>query len=84
MASAPSFWVQILPQKYAEIAHMLLENGADSDVDARNKNGATPFVLTFQGGLAEITHVLVKYGADPNAHESGHNNVNWISFWSNV
>ena len=41
---------------------MLLEHGAD--VNARNKNGLTPFVLASQLGLAEITDVLVQHGAD--------------------
>jgi hypothetical protein len=52
-------WVQVSPQtrKCAEIAHMLLEYG--TDVNARNKNGLTPFILASQLGLVEIIHVLV-------------------------
>jgi uncharacterized protein len=63
------------PQKYAEVAHMLLEHGAD--VNARNKNGLTPFVLASQRRLTKIIHVLVQRGADSGAHD----NANWISFW---
>jgi ankyrin repeat protein len=55
---------------YAGVVHMLLEHGAD--VNARNKNGLTPFVLASQGGHEEIMHVLVQHGADSGAH----NNVN--------
>jgi ankyrin repeat protein len=58
----------VSPQKYAEVAHMLLEHGAD--VNARNKNGLTPFVLALQRGLAEIIHVLVQHGADSGAHDN--------------
>jgi ankyrin repeat protein len=67
LASAPSLWARISPQKYSKVAHMLLEHGAD--VNARNKNGLTPLVLALKGGLAQIIHVLVQHGA-------AHNNAN--------
>ena len=47
---------------------MLLEHGAD--VNARNKNGLTPFVLALQGGLGEIIQVLVQHGADSGADDN--------------
>jgi len=48
--------------------HMLLEHGAD--VNARNKNGLTAFILALQRGLAEIIHVLVQHNADSGAHDN--------------
>jgi ankyrin repeat protein len=67
LASAPTSWARVSPQERAEIAHMLLEHGAD--INAQNKNGLTPFVLALQLGREEITDVLVQHGADPGAHD---------------
>jgi ankyrin repeat protein len=63
-----SLWAQYSPQKYAEVAYMLLEHGADAN--AQNKNGLTPSVLASQGGIAEIIHVFVQHGADSGAHDN--------------
>jgi ankyrin repeat protein len=67
LASAPPSLAELPRQKYAEVVHMLLEHGAD--VNARNKNGLTPFVLASQGLLAEVKHVLVQHGANSSVHD---------------
>ena len=51
----------IFPYKYAKVARMLLEHGAD--VNAQDKNGWTPFVLAKKENVDEIIHVLVQHGA---------------------
>lgn len=54
---------------------MLLERGGD--INARNKNGLTPFVLASKNGLTEIIRVLVQHGSNSDTHT----NTNLISFW---
>jgi ankyrin repeat protein len=57
------------PQKYAELARMLLEHGAD--VTGRDKDGRTPFDLASSDlGHAEVAHVLLEHGAVPSTHEN--------------
>jgi ankyrin repeat protein len=46
VVSNPPLWPQVSPHKYAEVAHMLLEHGAD--VNARNIYGLTPFFLALE------------------------------------
>lgn len=79
LASAPSLRATDSRQKYAEVASMLFEYGAD--INSRDKNGLTGFVLASQHGNAEIMHILVEHGADSGAHV----NASLISsFWRNV
>ena len=65
LASDPSLRARISPHKYAEVARMLLEHGAEvADVNARDKNRWTPFILASQRGLVEVMHVPIDYGAN--------------------
>ena len=44
---------------------MLLEHGAEAaDINARDTNRWTPFVLASRRGLAEVMHVPIKHGAN--------------------
>jgi hypothetical protein len=51
------------PEGCARVADILLKNGAD--VNARNKDGLTPFRRASQAGSEEVKRVLLKHGADP-------------------
>ncbi|XP_001604063.1 ankyrin-3 [Nasonia vitripennis] len=53
--------------KKAEVATVLLDNGAD--VNARNKTGLTPLHIALKKGYVDLVEVLLKYNVDPNIAE---------------
>jgi ankyrin repeat protein len=53
-------------------ARLLLENGAEVGLVARNENiHVTPLHSAAAGGHAEIVRLLLEHGADPNAAQDG-------------
>ena len=67
LVSARSSWARTTLQAYAEVGLMLLKHGAD--INARNKNGFTPFDIASRRINSEIVHFLVQHGAVSGAHE---------------
>lgn len=52
-------------QDYSEIAEILLNCGAD--VNVQNNYGSTALIWAAKHGNSEVTEVLLKHGADVNA-----------------
>jgi ankyrin repeat protein len=62
-------WSRVSPQRYAEVARILLEHGADGT--AQDKNGCSPLDLASgDERLAELAQVLLEHRADPGDHEN--------------
>ena len=56
-----------LRRGHADVALLLLEHGADSK--AQDKNRRTPILLASQGGHLEVVRVLLEHGADKEARD---------------
>jgi ankyrin len=52
-----------------EVAHMLIERGAD--VSAQGSYGNTPLHLALRWGRVEVAHMLIERGADVSAQDAG-------------
>ena len=64
------------PRRYAEVALILLEHGADATV--QDKYGRTPFDLVSSGsGLEEVKDVLLRHGLGASPGTAGtHESLN--------
>jgi ankyrin repeat protein len=56
-------------QGEAEIAHLLLEAGADPNKESAGESEGTPLCAAASWGHAEVVRLLLLYGADPNLIE---------------
>jgi uncharacterized protein len=63
-----------------DLAKLLLENGADSNVN--DKNQWKPLHFAAQNNNVEIAQVLIQYGADINAQDEFGNTVIWRAVFS--
>ena len=57
-------------QGEAEIVRVLLEAGADPNLESGGESEGTPLCAAAAWGRAEIVRLLIQHGADPNAVES--------------
>jgi ankyrin repeat protein len=70
LVSTESYSTRRSPQRYAEVARILLDHGTDM-MTVQDKAGMTPFYLASSGwGVAEVAQVLLRHRVGPGIHEN--------------
>lgn len=67
-----------------EIAELLLQHGAEDDINMQDVDGVSALMVAARGGFGDLTRLLLLHGADPALTTSRHGlrwYIRWVSSW---